>query len=464
MLTVDYGSSTTNFIAQVNTADLSTGATLTTASTLSFNFTLPGDTVDSLNFGYDGEAVGCFAVADGGNILYQINRFSYLDSIIAGVEVPNIEAMTFDRSRVDILGANANRLGIIDKVTGGFDERVSTFGTGGGAAGNITLSDVDAIGMEATQDTLWAVYQTRLFVANSTTGAHVPNYFGTNIDYITVTGTGGNIDDVAVDPTTGTLYATQATTLYTINTTTGAATSVGAMGVSDMEGMTFSEDGVLYGTTGTGAGASSNSFFSINKATGAATLRTTFSGEGTDFESCECLGGSTLGGILPIYMTRFDVNVHDDHIDINWTAYDDVLSTYIIERRNNEGDFLELAEFDSGFNGKENSYEYEDVEARNGVNYYRIKKIDQQGNTDYSVVKAARINEERIDQIPFEVYPNPSKGLFKFNRSIDFKLYDAQGRFIKAFNTQELDLTGSKPGFYFLEGSSERINKILIIR
>lgn len=463
LLTIDYGSTTSNFIAQVYTADLSTGASLTSASTLSMNFTTSGDTIDSLNFGYTGEGVGCFAVADGGDILYQINRYSNLDSIIAGVAVANIEAMTFDRSRVDIIGANANRLGTIDKVTGGFTNSANTFGTGGGA-GNINFSDVDAIGMDATLDTLFGVYQTRLFVINSSTGAHVPNYFGTNIDYITITGTGGNIDDIAIDPTTGTLYATQATTLYTINTSTGAATSVGAMGVSDMEGMTFSEAGALYGTTGTGAGASSNSFFSINKSTGAATLRTAFSGNGTDFESCECLSGSTYGGILPVHLVRFGAIAHDDHIDLSWSAFDDAAGQYFVQKLNEENVFEDIIEIEIETKASLNDYNAKDLNAKPGTKYYRLKKVDQQAKVEYSHVKAARIIEAIDEAVLVEIFPNPSEGQFNLNRKIDYNIIDVNRRLVLSGNGDQIDMSDQEKGVYFLESASESLHKVLILK
>lgn len=172
LLTLDYGSGTSTYIARVYTTDLSTGATLTSAANLALNFGAPGDTIDSLNFGYTGEPVACFAIADVGDVLYQLNRFSFFDSIVAGVSVANVEGMTFDRSRVDILGANSNRLGLIDKITGGFEQRPNAYGTGGGAAGNISFSDVDAIAMDVALDTLFGVFQTRLFVINSVSGAH----------------------------------------------------------------------------------------------------------------------------------------------------------------------------------------------------------------------------------------------------------------------------------------------------
>jgi hypothetical protein len=124
-LSVDFGTGDSTFIARIVTADLSTGHTITTTSSISLAFNAIGDTLKNQHFGYGGEAVTCFAVADGGDILYQINRFSGVDSIIASVSAPNIEAVTFDKSRLNIIGCDANDIGTIDKLSGGYSVRAN---------------------------------------------------------------------------------------------------------------------------------------------------------------------------------------------------------------------------------------------------------------------------------------------------------------------------------------------------
>lgn len=78
----------------------------------------------------------------------------------------------------------------------------------------------------------------------------------------------GGMMDFAFHPN-GTLYGATQTALYTINTSTGAATLVSNFsGVSMVMGITFNASGDLFATTFT----PTSSLFSVNASTGAATL------------------------------------------------------------------------------------------------------------------------------------------------------------------------------------------------
>jgi hypothetical protein len=72
---------------------------------------------------------------------------------------------------------------------------------------------------------------------------------------------------------TGTLYgfSAGASTLYTINPSTAAATAIGPLGLGVFEGgLTFAPNGTAYGTNA--SGAANAQLFSINLTTGAATV------------------------------------------------------------------------------------------------------------------------------------------------------------------------------------------------
>ena len=124
----------------------------------------------------------------------------------------------------------------------------------------------------------------------------VNDAFGFNTDFVVIPSVAGllDVDDIAVDPFDGQMYATLnnggGDHLIAVDKATGASSDVGLMSESDMEGMGWYNDGTLYGTTGTSNGANSNMFWDINKATGVATNGRALSA-GTDYEGADCLVG-----------------------------------------------------------------------------------------------------------------------------------------------------------------------------
>ena len=156
-----------------------------------------------------------------------------------------------------------------------------------------------------------------LIQVNPATGAHVPNAFGPGLDYVPIyTNVSGvdlyDVDDIAVDPTDGQMYAVANNNggndrLIRVNKLTGAVTNVGRLRLSngtfvtDMEGFSFSNDGTFYGTTGANSSILSqrNSLWTIDPATGISTQKGTFS-IGGDYEGVSCLteGSNLMTGLV----------------------------------------------------------------------------------------------------------------------------------------------------------------------
>lgn len=119
----------------------------------------------------------------------------------------------------------------------------------------------------------------------------------------TIVGTiGFEVPSLAVDPSTGILYAGRGAgipNLYTVNPTNGTATLVGntGLGFSAIGGMDFRADGILFAAVnivGDG-GTGSENLASINKTTGVATVIGPFGVEGIEaiaFDSSGVLWGA----------------------------------------------------------------------------------------------------------------------------------------------------------------------------
>lgn len=270
------------------------------------------------------DVIICYAVADDGNgpggtqdsgaedLLTRIDPAdsdpaTNETSIGTGTGTFNIEASTFQPGTEVLFAADADQLGTIDITTGVFTAKPSPFGTGSGAAGNVSFSDVDSITFDPNTGTFYGGARVDgeapdvLFQINPANGAHVPDAFGPGEDYIQVLPlpNESRLDDLAMD-FDGTMYAISnigghEDHLVTINPETGALTDVGPTNVNDMEGLSIAPDGSLFGTTGQES-SNGSALWDIDKATGAATNGREID-NATDYESVACL--AEAGGPSP---------------------------------------------------------------------------------------------------------------------------------------------------------------------
>ncbi len=299
------GSSATINIAV--TAPFVTG-TITNNATISGNETDPiggnnasaeSTTVQNLNVNQL-----CYLVADagggnGGNDLFtrvdtaDFNPATNETSIGTGTGTSTIEAIAFNSATGVVYAANANRLGTLNLSSGVFQPSPQPFGSSGG----ITFSDVDGLTYDATTGVLYGSHRrsgTNLLIQiDMTTGAHVPNAFGAGVDYVPIQPVLGHtiVDDIAVDPTTGIMYATMNSggstdRLVTVNKSTGATTDVALITVPDIEGLGTDPSGQLWGTSG-----SQGILYEIDKATGIGSNGRTIN-NGSDYEAVDCFAFS----------------------------------------------------------------------------------------------------------------------------------------------------------------------------
>jgi uncharacterized repeat protein (TIGR01451 family) len=244
----------------------------------------------------------CYLVADdgpGGNNLFtridtaDFNPLTNETNIGSGTGTGSIEAIAFNSITGVVYAANGGRLGTLSTTSGLFSPRPQTIGTGDGAFGNITFGDVDGLAFDAQEDALYGVHARGgtdvLIQIDMISGAHVPNAFGTDIDYVPLPPISGNTitDDIAIDPTTGIMYATvnsggSSDRLIRINKTTGATTDVSLITVPDIEGLGTDPTGQLWGTSGT-----QDILYEIDKFTGVGSNGRAID-NGGDYEAVDC--------------------------------------------------------------------------------------------------------------------------------------------------------------------------------
>ncbi|MBW3664948.1 MAG: carboxypeptidase regulatory-like domain-containing protein, partial [Actinobacteria bacterium] len=247
----------------------------------------------------------CYAVADDIDHLVSVPRSgggtSDIGQVAAGATVKtDIEAIAIAPApaaphelRIYGVHAGGGELGRIDDTTAAWTS-IGSLGSGSGPDGSQSFADTDGLTYDAFRDLLWGSVRRNgaadlLIAIDRATGTPIAGRFDVNgdstlEDYAVVTGTQTDIDDLAMDPTTGVLYgiasgSAASDQLVTIDVATGVASVVGTLTVGgsnllDVEGLDFAGDGTLYASTGgdpVNPPDLQSAFFQVDKATGAAT-------------------------------------------------------------------------------------------------------------------------------------------------------------------------------------------------
>jgi hypothetical protein len=195
-------------------------------------------------------------------------------------------------------------------------------------------------------------------------------------------------------------------------------------------------------------------------------------------------GGITGLIALPIQLISFDAHKQPNNdVLLEWKIGEESnVDRYEIEVAKSSRDyqlnnFVNIGTVKSRGNSSSTQlYNFTDAENnKSGTRYYRLKIIELDGSFQYSAIRPVIFNSE----ISWQVYPNPSQGVFNFifqqdeGESIDLKVYDTNGQLIQQTQTKAtgfvqkvvVDLQQNKyaPGMYMIvaEGTITRIFKVV---
>lgn len=262
----------------------------------------------------------CWAISDEGNPDYLFRYDSEVNTWtpIGSTTVGGIEALAYNPATDEMFTADNDLVGKISLTSGAFTAIGTDIGILSGANGNHDISDIDGLSFDPFTGILWATERIEggtnndyLFQIDTATGDFIADAFGVGVDYVVVAEVYDpvneqfvyDVDDIAVDPETGDLYAinNQGGTggvLTIINKSDGTSKQVigNFAEVDDMEAIGFYNSGYLYGSTGNNSpdSADKNRFFIIDKTDASLVERAKVDPTDVqkDFEACDCLTGS----------------------------------------------------------------------------------------------------------------------------------------------------------------------------
>jgi hypothetical protein len=139
-----------------------------------------------------------------------------------------------------------------------------------------------------------------------------------------------------------------------------------------------------------------------------------------------------MPAIIPVELTSFTGNVNNlGQVVLNWETATEINNHgFEIERRTETSEFRTVGFVEGyGTTTEPRSYNYTDVTAENGINYYRLKQVDFNGTYSYSDEVEVDVNGPLTFDLA-QNYPNP----FNPSTSIKYSVPESGNIRLSVFN------------------------------
>lgn len=163
---------------------------------------------------------------------------------------------------------------------------------------------------------------------------------------------------------------------------------------------------------------------------------------------------------LPIDLLNFDVELKDQKVEIAWSTLSEINNDFFVVERSEDGiDFnsVEIV-YGSGNSATLINYKQIDENPIYGINYYRLKQIDFDGEHSYSSIVS--INIEETEDV--RMYPNPAKQHIIIEGVLagsTIEIYNTMGRPVLKkelkFEKEVIDTENIPEGVYFVKISND---------
>ena len=167
-----------------------------------------------------------------------------------------------------------------------------------------------------------------------------------------------------------------------------------------------------------------------------------------------------LAVAVPVKISSFTLQSNPDNLqsELSWTANFEECSEFIVERSATGLDFQPIATVVCSRNLQ---YHFTDRNPLVGINYYRIKAVDQNGVITYSAIKKGFLGAS----VKFTLAPNPAKEIIKVSienvvteTEGNYSIFDTKMRLLQTGkinlvpgrNLVEIRLHTKTPGLYFV--------------
>lgn len=172
---------------------------------------------------------------------------------------------------------------------------------------------------------------------------------------------------------------------------------------------------------------------------------------------------------MPVIWSKNTKVIIKNHFAIlRFSTFEQINSSHFEIEHSQDGRMYQMIEKIEGEGNTtiENDYEYIHENPGQGINYYRVKQVDYDGQYSYSNVASVK---HKIEKQKILIHPNPFNieiNIESENRTI-LSVFDQIGTIIKEIQLEEgrneLNMNNFKEGIYIFktdDGANERVVKL----
>jgi hypothetical protein len=118
------------------------------------------------------------------------------------------------------------------------------------------------------------------------------------------------------------------------------------------------------------------------------------------------------GNPLPIELVEFEARPNGDQVDLTWVTASEINSDYFLIEKTQDGtNFTEVAKVEAAnFSNNTLNYSSVDLNPYEGLSYYRLKEVDNDGQFEYSELRPVQFSKVTASDQGIEIFPNPNPG------------------------------------------------------
>ncbi len=179
-----------------------------------------------------------------------------------------------------------------------------------------------------------------------------------------------------------------------------------------------------------------------------------FQANGADNDSADDDGVGCfdlMNFVMPVNMVFFDASIDNNRVVLNWQTASEIDNEGFQVQKSSDGKSFEDLHF---VNSKRSTgiknYRYVDNHPINGINYYRLKQIDYNGDFAFSEITSVK-NANEVS--PVSIYPNP----VRINEVVNVfvEAYQSESAQVKVYAVSGAMISNTK---HYLNSGLNKVN------